>query len=47
MKRTSGTTQYTVALESHARQDVKGGVSYNTTAGTSLTKGISYSGGGS
>jgi hypothetical protein len=44
-KRTSGTTQYTVALESHAAQDAKGSVTYNQTAGTSLTKGLSYDAG--
>jgi hypothetical protein len=41
-QRTSGTYQYTVAIESHARQDATGTVTYNVTAGTSLTKGISY-----
>jgi hypothetical protein len=41
-RRTSGTTQYTVALESHAAQDAKGSVTYSRTAGTSLTKGLSY-----
>jgi hypothetical protein len=44
-KRTSGTTQYTVALESHAAQDAKGSVTYSQTAGTSLTKGLSYDAG--
>jgi hypothetical protein len=44
-RRTSGTTQYTVAIESHAAQDLVGGVTYSQTAGTSLTKGLSYDAG--
>jgi hypothetical protein len=41
-RRMSGSTQYTVAIESHADADVTGTVGYNTTAGSSMSMGISY-----
>ncbi|WP_134123365.1 hypothetical protein [Kribbella kalugense] len=45
--RNKGTWGYTTMLESHARQDSWGGVDYSHTAGSSMTMGLSYSGGAS
>ncbi|WP_433160557.1 hypothetical protein [Kribbella sp. CA-247076] len=45
MYRTKGTVGYTTVLESHAARDAIGGVDYSYTAGSTLTKGLSYNGG--